>query len=256
MIYFSELLEQLQSAEFSKVSITDMDTGVIKKESYNRLISLVNAGCAALYRQFELKNSSLLLRTTKGKVRYVLESEQALSNNPTGYIVDTVDDPFLNDVMEIKAIQDLEGRELILNNYRERVTTDTQAEYTTRHLGLSFFTLDYRTLRIPHGLVGTDLVVNYRCNFVPIKQLEGDPAQFDVTSITLAIPPAYLNALSFYMASRLANAQGAETIGRGIFHQGNNYQQKYEAECAALKQQGLEMDIVMENDGIRRKGFV
>lgn len=256
MIYLTEVFEQLQSAELSLKMYTG-DDGLIQTKYYNRLLSVINIGCTVLYRRFELKNNSLVLRTTTNKVSYRLESANALSKNIDGYIIDSEDAPFTDDIMQIKSIFDLDGNELILNNYREGLSSKLDSVGTPYELGLSFYTPEQLVVRTPIKMLPSDLLVTYRCSFKPLKLFPIGELDFDIEHTIIELPMPYLNALVYYIAARLSNASGAETIGRGIFHEGNNYKKMFEEECASLALSGIEVDVmVSDNDGVRQKGFV
>ena len=259
MILLSEIITLLQGAEFNSLAIVEGKGGEarVKRSEYNRIISMVNAGLQVLHQRFELSKNVLYLKTTKGKTTYVLEKSNAISNNQDGFIIDTIENPFEDDILEILSIFSPHGRELLLNSYTEQYVRDPLVlDVDVDCLYTSLYTLDYRTLRIPHNLIDTTLTVTYRSSGKNLKELV-DPLNDPIDDIIIGIPASYMNALTYYVASRVYNSKGAETIGRGIFHEGNNYKTSFEQECAQLKAVGFENDVMItDNSNFYNRGFV
>jgi len=259
MILFSEILGILEGAEFNQLSIVDGDGGEarVDRKEYNRIIRLLNAGLDVLHQRFELAKNTIQIQTTKGQVKYTLDSSNALSKNSDGFIIDSLDDPYENDLIEIMAVHAPNGRELLLNNHSEHVNRDgVLHDVSVDCLHASLYTLDYRTLRVPPNLMDTVLTIHYRSSGKKLKPL-ADPLNDPIDDLVIHIPVSYMNALTFYIASRVYNSKGAETIGRGIFHEGNNYQTKFEQECTQLKASGFESDVMIsDNSSFYNRGFV
>lgn len=261
MILLSEIFEILQGAEFNSLSIVENEGGEahVDTKEYNRLIKLVNAGLAELHKRFNLKSGSVMIQTTEGVPKYVLDSKYAKSTNPDGYILDSVEDPFTDDILEITRITSLEGRELILNNRSRLSQHRAGTTVPVNELCESLFTLDYRTVRVPVYLRDSQLLVMYKSSGTKIKDIVDNSGDIikQPEEVVIELPAAYINALTYYVASRVYNSKGAETIGRGIFHEGNNYRSSYEAEINTLLAAGLEVDVMVEdNVGFYKRGFV
>lgn len=259
MIFFSQILNLLQGAEFNNLAIVEGKGGAarVKRTEYNRLISVTNAALDVLHQRFELASNTVRIQTTLGKTKYVLDASESIYRNPMGFILDSPDDPFTNDILEISAIHAPNGRELLLNNYHEHIRHDHPVrELNVDELCISLYTLDYRTLRIPPNLRDTQLTITYRCSGKHLDLL-ADEANDPIDDIYIPLPISYINAIVYYIASRIYNAKGAETIGRGIFHEGNNYQTKFEQEAASLKTAGFEVEqMIDDTSGFYNKGFI
>lgn len=261
MILLSEIFDVLQGAEFNQhATVTGFGgEAVIDPKEYNRLINLVNAGIVDLHKRFDLKKNSLQLQTTEGNVKYMLSSANALSKNPDGFILDSIEDPFNDDLIEITSITTPKGRELILNNRSERVLHNEVTTVDIEELCESLYTLDYRTLRVPMYLRDSVLTIHYKSTgkkLLPIVDANGVVIT-EPTDVVIEMPVPYLNALTFYVAYRLYNAKGAETLGRVMFHEGNNYQTMYQNEIITLSQAGLENDTMISDvDTFHSRGFV
>lgn len=70
--------------------------------------------------------------------------------------------------------------------------------------------------------------------------------------VPINLPDTFLDALTLYIASRKVNTRGMQPGG---MHEGNNYYQRYEAACAALKNYGVEVDSDSQNTRAERLGW-
>jgi hypothetical protein len=61
----------------------------------------------------------------------------------------------------------------------------------------------------------------------------------------------YLQALTFYIASRATNSMGLS----GEFHAGNNYAKKFEAEVTKLTALNYDLDENSEQTKLESRGF-
>ena len=68
----------------------------------------------------------------------------------------------------------------------------------------------------------------------------------------MELPDAYLEALLYFVASRINNPIGMTNE----FHAGNSYAAKYEQECARLEMLNLEVDQGYQNTRLRAGGWV
>jgi hypothetical protein len=254
MIYLEDLFNQLAGAEFALVNTTK--DGVINPKDYNRLITLANAASTTLHKRFRLKTNELILRISADNHRYILESSNAITKNVNGYIEDKDDYPFEDDIIEITSILSPLGRELILNNTREDIYPELGYSYGIEDCALSFHTPKYNMIRTPRGLMNCLVTVRYTATGKRIGKV--DPAQGEdvLKDLYYEMPTVYSDAMIFYMASRLMNSKGGENIGQSMFHQGNNYNQRFENECQILAMQGYEADD-MQTDVYKfeRNGF-
>lgn len=241
MITLGEIADSLVVNELSLSNLVDLDKKIILPSNYNRLITAVNAALSDISTRFVLQQSELHIKTRTGLRDYVLDPFVLVNGGEDSYIVADENNPFDRQVIGILGISDLEGRQLKLNgtsSYSPKDVLQT-LPYTDRVDGhsqnLVFSTPDYRTLRVPINLEPSDILVNYRASYRIIPQIEPQQMRPEILeSIQIDIPNAYLTAICFYVAHRYANAKGAETIGRGMFHQGNNYRSMYESECMRL----------------------
>lgn len=200
--------------------------------SIPKINSIIQAGIHDLNKKFSIKESELLLRTKLGKEVYELVPANALSNgSPYAFIIDSVESPFLGDIMQIIRVTDGTGKSLWLNEDIAAIqpTDNVFGKHggIFTHQGVNM--LSYNTLKLHKDHDLGDLLVHYKAKIKPMD-----------TSVTpdntfIDLPDHFINALVLYVASRKYNPKGAETIGRGMFHEGNNYWGKYKEECDELK---------------------
>lgn len=249
-MFLNEVHEQLCAAELSKLFEGD---GIdLKPESLPKINAIIQGGINDLNKRFSIRESEVLIRTREGKDVYELVPANALSsNNPDAFIIDSASDPFVGDIMQIFRITDSSGKSLWLN-------TDVSCAAPTDNIfgsSPSVFSyasinmLSYNTLKLhDHSKLG-DILVQYKAKMKPMN-LTIDP---DQTYIDL--PDHFLNALVLYVASRRYNPMGAETIGRGMFHEGNNYWSKYQEEVEDLKANLGSIASIGETTNFIRNGW-
>lgn len=245
----SEIFSQLAHGELSQLHIGGGPEGTIEEADYPKLLSHINLGLSALYRRFPLKEGRLWLILQPGQATYSLNSMYAISTTRSlstlRYIQDTPDAPFKDDVNKIERVLTDSGHELDLNV--------EGSEY-------SCFTPSLTVLRVPKVLVDpviekpdtlktSKLEVVYRATHPQLAVRLGlyDPARIEVD-----LPYAYLEALLYYVASRIHNPAGMSNE----FHAGNNYAAKYEAACAELESLNLKVDQGRQNSRLERNGWV
>lgn len=101
----------------------------------------------------------------------------------------------------------------------------------------------------PWLLETTSLNVKYRADHPAINQALANASPL-VTPIEL--PSSHLEALCYFIASRLHNPIG---MTPGAMHEGNNFAQKYEMAVAQLNGLGLQVDQDAPNERLYNKGF-
>lgn len=247
----SEIHDQLCAAELSKLFEGDGDQ--LKPESLPKINSIIQAGIADLNKQFTIRENELLLSPKLGKHIYELTNEHTVSSgNPMPYIMDSMENPFLGDIMQILRVTDDQGFSMWLNTdvpYRhpsENLYGVRPHRYT--HEGINL--LAYDTIKFHKDHSYGDLLIHYKARLRPLDF--STPAD----ELVIDLPDHYMNALVLYVASRKYNPMGAETIGKGMFHEGNNYWSKYLAEVAELKANLGSISSMGETTNFYRNGWV
>lgn len=239
-----EIFDQLSGGEFSQLSIGGEDAGAINANNYSKVVNHVNLGLTALYKRFTLKEGRLDLQMQEGQFKYTLSSKYAVngkrSQETVRYILDTVDEPFEDDIIKIEKVLDESGIELGLNDASDL---------------LSVFTPSALVLQLPTNpaedkhLVVQKLTVVYRANHPKLVVGIGyfDPARIDVQ-----LPDTHLEALLYHVASRVNNPIGMTNE----FNAGNNYYAKYENACQELESRGLQVGVANVSTRLQRNGWI
>ena len=238
-----QIFDLLSHGELSQIDLGG--TNGIEESNWERVLSAVNLGLTELHKRFPLRREQVVLQMQEGQLRYTLDVKFAVSNlgNPTTtkYLIDSTADPFLGRVLKIEKVFDASGCELNLNRLGD---TFDQAHSTVR-------TPNYNTLILPTLLPVQALTIEYRGNHPLLIKTQG---YFNPGEVTVELPDTHLTALLYFVASRLFNPTGLS--GNTAFHEGNNYDQKFEAECQRLEFEGYENSEQEENSRLRRNGWV
>lgn len=265
MILLSDFLDELCVGEGSQIaSVVTKSSGKLNPEKVNGIISILNAALKDIFKRFVVQKTEVILNTKIGQLDYKLDNSAIFHpvDNPTGYLVSAT--PF--SVIAVTGIRTLkEGIQMPLNQQNKLIHSQGQYQYEHNsgyvpacYNTHSFHTVSYDTLRIPHNLDSSSLVVSLRAGHKKIAQIPAEQVEsFDYDSVVIDLPETYNTALIYYTISRLLNSKGAETIGRGIFHEGDNYYDKYVRECETLKvSDSEEAEIPDMNLGLSRFGFI
>ena len=255
----SELFDQFKHGELAQVELGGGEDGEITEKDFPRLIANVNLGLMALYTRFFLKESAVLVQLQSSKYTYYLDPIYAVSNTKSRiplldrHILDSTGDRFtagtLLRVEKIHVFKDgKRGEELPLNQDFE---------------DLSILTPTMQSIYVPSALVNstqasTDVPEAWRTDQVVVTYRAAHPklavglGYFDPERITLEIPPTHVEALCYFVASRIHNPIGMSNE----FHAGNNYSARYEAKCAELEGAGMQISTLAQMDRFTSKGFV
>lgn len=251
-----DVFDQLSYGELSQISIGGGKPGIIEEATWPRVLAHVQLGLTALYKRFILKEGRVKIALVNDLETYRMHSDYSIHSlrRPleAHYLMDSLTARFSDDILKIERVltdyryDDREGRrhEVGLNNLAD--------EY-------SVFTPNLTTLKVPLDIVGhgwdlplalkTDnLEVVYRANHPKIVIPIG---YFEPTRTDIELPESHLMALCYFIASRVHNPIGMTNE----FHAGNSYAAKYEAECAELENEGLEINTGSQSTRLRRGGW-
>ena len=225
-----EIFNQLMVGELSQISIGGSEAGEISRANYPRLVPHITLGLTALYKRFTLKEGEVTIRLLPGISKYSIDS-----NGDTVFVSDPTEEDFADDLLKIERVTDAMGTDIPLNE---------------RDNPYSAITPSRPMLVLPKmwkdGLVPETLTINYRANHPAIRNVTR-PA-----SVNIELPDSYLEALLYFVASRINNPIGMTNE----FHAGNSYAAKYEQECARLEMLNLEVDQGYQNTRLRAGGWV
>lgn len=212
--------------------MVDESTGQLAPKYRNRIVTLINLGVADLHMRFNLKEDVLTLKVTEDIKRYLLTPENAVSNNPDGYIQDSAAVPFKGNIVEILRIRNPDGAYESINTEKPYIRIGHGVYHnvhstTTQH---AISTPSFNELLFRHIPKEGNYEIIYKADVldIPLDGLD------DLSEITVDLPSSYLNALCYFVGSKIYNPMGAETIGRSMFHEGNNWRAMYEEECKKL----------------------
>lgn len=250
----SEIFSQLTYGELSQMSIGGADMGQINDTNYPQILAHINLGLTALYKRFNLKENTITLRLLSGVFKYALHSDYAdtTTGTPliTKYIEDSIALPFVNDIHKIERVYTVNTPryELALNDHDNQYAVMTPSSCVLRvPSGIVDPTTYIET--VPDCLITTHLEVVYRANH-PIITMGF--STFNPENINVELPDSHLEPLLLFVASRVHNPTGMSNE----FHAGNSYYAKYEAACARLENDGLDVDQGSQAPRLKRNGWV
>ena len=232
-MFLNEVHEQLCSAELSM--LFEGEGASLSAASLPKINSIIQAGINDLNKKFSVREKEILVRISDDINVYELIPANAVSSgNPKGFILDSVQDPYLGDLMSIIKVSDDRGEELRLNTDKNR----------------GVYTPAYNTIKLDPKSIKGDMLIKYKARIKPMDLTVSPENTY------IDLPDHFLNALVLYVASRRYNPKGAETFGRGMFHEGNNYWSKYTEECNDLKASLASTGSVGDNTNFYRGGWV
>lgn len=245
----SYIFELLSQGELSQVAIGGNDScHGIQEKNYRTMGNNVFLALTALYKRFNLKFGTVTVQLQEGMYTYPLLQKYAVndktSKEPVRFILDSPEDKFKGDILKVWGVQTAHGNGLVMNDYMN---------------GLAIETPSLNVIRVPMTIVDglhdlpdyykTDrLRITYVANHAQFVPKEG---YFDPLMTEIELPDSHLQALLYYIASRVSNP-----IGMGAeFNAGNNWAARYEAECQMLEARGNMVDRSGQIDVIRRGGW-
>lgn len=250
MMKLSQVFDQLTSGEMSQVFLGGREVGGVREQDYHQVGNHVLLGLTALYKRFNLKQNQLVIKLEPGKYVYPLLQKYAVNDKYSKipvvnrHIVDSMSDLFKGDVIKVAKVDTEDGCTLALGQEWDKYS-------------ITLNQMD--SIRVPKAIVDgssdlpdylkTDtLTVYYQANHPNYVPLAGfyDP---ELTQIEL--PDTHLQALLYYVASRVHNPVGMSAE----FNAGNNWFSRYELECKALENSGNYVDNASQHDRVRRNGW-
>jgi len=197
----------------------DIEEG-LPEDSFIKMLPHIQLGLTALHKRFQLKESQVSIPLVwPAQSVYVLARKKALPKE------------WADDLLMIKSIYgELDGREY------EIPLNDAGYPDAIRTIAFNTLQLPTEAEDAPWLLETDTLRVVYRANHPRMDVPVANAAPL-VTEVYL--PDQYLEALCYYVASRLYNPIG---MTPGAMHDGNNFFQKYEMACVQLETQGQVID--------------
>ncbi len=239
MITIKEIFNLLAEGEFSHMNLKQRHTGGLAEEEYPKVIGHLNLGLIELYKQFNFLQDELTLHICpQTKIYYMRSDRFGLVQNMCKhtYIEEDPDNSFDNNILEITNIYNSIGDDLPLNDRRATLAIET---------------INYDTLRIAPILACEVLSVRYKASYPKIFIDE----EFDAEAYELYIPDVILEALLFYIASRVYKGMGSNDSSQNA-DKSMTYMQKYELACQKIDTFGLDTQINDARTNFDESGFV
>ena len=207
----SKIYETLAASEVFTYELADEDGDILPRHR-RRITTLINSGLSDLHQRFSIKEGVIDLEVTEDKQHYILS----------------------DDVLEVLRMTTPEGKVYNLNSVTSSLSPTTGPYGNVSNVSnLSTCHASYNELFFSHVPCAGTYHIVYKGDATHIS-LDGiDTA--DPKTIKIPLPLTYLNALCYYVAAKVYNPAGAQTIARSMFHEGNNWRSMYEEECNRLK---------------------
>lgn len=245
-----EIFDQLSAGEFEQISIGGQARGVINEANYRQVLTHINLGLTQLFTRFHLKEGRVKVAHQPGLYTYHLSSAYAVAGRRAGtntrYILDSTEVPFKDDILKVTKVLCEFGWEMGLNDAANPLSAMTP---TLTTLVLPALAVDHDPSRTPYWLRGDKSTVVYRATHPLLAVGLGI---FDPTRIEIELPYSHLQALLYFIASRVNNPIGMTNE----FHAGNNYAAKFEQACRELEAENIQVDQGSQENRLLRNGWV
>ena len=253
----SDLFLQLTEGELSNLRMGGRDEMGIRPCDYMKIIPHINLGLTELYKRFALKKSEVVVQQFDQINTYYLDSRHNQTNKPDGhvsipenqethfnadsyyYIMDSVYQPFTDNVLRIEAVHNEIGEELYLNQDRQYWAGSDKYWAVT--------TPSYNTIQVPYPEKENQMIVTYRADHDPIVMTTNS----DLSKIYVPISPSYLEPLLLYIAARVYT-----NMSSNEGNEGNNYTAKFEASIKQIEQLNLTNSTDTQNAKLEENGWV
>ena len=207
----SKIYETLAASEVFTYELADEDGDILPRHR-RRITTLINSGLSDLYQRFSIKEGVVDLVVTKDVQHYILS----------------------DDVLEVLRMTTPEGKVYNLNSVTSSLSPTTGPYGNVSNISNpSSCHASYNELFFSHVPCAGVYRIVYKGDATHISLDNIDTV--DPKTIEVPLPLTYLNALCYYVAAKVYNPAGAESVARSMFHEGNNWRSMYEDECNRLK---------------------
>lgn len=240
-----EIFEHLAYSELAQLNVGDVSLGLINEQNHDKVLSAINLGLTALHTRFCLKQEELVLKLNTGQYTYVISKENAFTVNPSGFILDTNENPYRDTLLKVEVVYTDLGQELYLNDASQYYNVSTP---------------NLRTLVIPKDIVDSvvDLPEEYKTSTLKVVYRANHKIMpygfngYDSEQVEIDLPYNYVEPLIYFVGSRFHNPMGLVND----FNAGNNYAAKYERACQEIERNNVRVDQGMQNTRLARGGWV
>jgi hypothetical protein len=240
-----EIFDQLAYSELSQLNVGNVANGLINEENYNKVLGAVVLGLTALHSRFCLKEEEIVVQLTKLKYSYRIHSDfSTTKGGASPYILDSVSNPYRDTLLKIERVYTSSDVELGLNDDRDCYSCHTPNLST---LNINPFIVD-GNVDLPSWLQTSIVRVVYRANH---RIMPSGFNGYDADKVEVDLPYTYMEALLYYVGSRLHNPMGLVND----FNAGNSYAAKYERACAEIERNNIRVDQDNQNTRLVRNGW-
>jgi len=235
-MYLSEIFDQLTQGELSSLFLGKTDETGIQISDYPKIVPHINLAVTELHKRFSLRVDEVSIQQYDQIQKYYLQSKFAQTNTdssePIKYIVDSQYAPFNGNVLRIEKVIDELGRELFINE---------SDEYWSVH------TPSFDCVQVPYPEKENQMLVTYRADVESKILIPG----LDPKRAWVAIPTHLLEALLYYVASRVFSAVNTDGM-----NEGNTYLAKFEKSVLKAQELGLDVEDNTNNVKLDDNGWV
>lgn len=205
----NNLFTALALGELSNLAMSENNT--IIPEQRPKVVNYINEGLLVLHSRYVLKERDMLIEMREGVTNYHLLKRYAMSQydseNPPDrwnlpYIVDTVGEPFQEDVIKILSVYNSFGQKLPLNDLEN---------------ALSLFSPQSTVLQVPFPIPAQALSIEYQARHGLLDHCDCEAQIY--------LPEVLEPALKAYVASKVfmhMNSQESTAKGQEHFMQYEN----------------------------------
>lgn len=231
----SDVFDQLTFGELSQLNMGGVDNIGIQPCDYPKVVPHINLALSVLFARFSLRREEVVVQQYDEIQNYILDSRYSQTKNDPDiykkYIMDSVYQPFRDNVLKIEKVINENGEELYKNDTGEYWSITTPA---------------YNVVQVPYPEKENQMIVTYRASHDPIILTDLNPMKVDVS-----VSPAMLEPLLLYVAARVyANL----TTEGG--NEGKEYMNKFEISCRKIEELGLPQKDETKNDRLDTSGWV
>ena len=220
-----DIFDALTYGELSQLAIGGAESGLgMCDDDKPKILNHIQLGLTSLYTRFRLKEANLTIPMVQAT---------------TTYEIDTIVYP---DLLKVEDIFDDNDIELVLNERNNPCSLRTPIRNVLEIPELILFD------EAGNFLI-KELKVVYRANHPLMDPLS---ASYGAMNQAIELPQSHLQALLFFVGSRIMNPVGMTNE----FHAGNSYYAKYEGECQRLEMEGMEIDNTGYSTRFEERGFV
>lgn len=228
----NDLFANLSYGPLANLALGNEGAGLVSSAQETRIVTFANKALLALYKRFPIFEKEVIIVTQDGKTLYPLERIYAQTDAtevPHKHIVDSVADPFIEDVLRIQRIYD---------DFKNDVPINDSGDC------FSIFTPSMTTLQIPDAGEGDIYYVIYQAE--PVKLVPGDMTQ------EIPVPPALEDALEAYVAYQVYSPMnGQEHVARAA-----EYLARYEMLCDEVERRdSVRSSLIDSQDKFCERGW-